>query len=510
MARENESRPSSTTSSEAHAQLLHESIEKYDEAQRKRERPSVILAALVVLFLSSAGGITLAVVLMVKVTEIEATCFSRDFILFAAIMSLLYVCLHICGARKDYKREGPGPPQMHGQYLHASAVLVARLSLVTWIASLVATAILIARAVPLEGFSGKVPFLDLLTCNSPSFLIISVTIERNRKPFATTSISSASFLTCRVSQFADDLTADSSVSRRSSLQRRESQSGSVLTLRTEEIFALGARQLDEKNTSAPKQLESAAGEKRTKLPTKEPHQILPKGNGIPSSPAQPIPQMLDSTPVQAVPEPTYCPGGWRAEWNSVGHEVGASRITDNSTDGSSSSDASSSAHHVSPAALAAALSLGLPSPSHKSQLPTAPSNTVPAQQQHRYSSARISGSAVPSNLSTVRYASEPEIAVQQSIRVVRNPAYRPRAGSAGANACKGVAGPVVSRPDVALLRNAQRAQRMETGSPGPKRTPSNFSRPIQKTAGGQGKIRNGADSGADVRIPGAFVEDENT
>ena len=101
---------------------------------------------------------------MAKVKEIEAACFARDFILFAGILSQLYICLHICGARRDYKREGLGPPQMYGQYLHASAMLVARLGIVTWIAALAATAIMIARSIPLAGFAGKVPFLDLLLC----------------------------------------------------------------------------------------------------------------------------------------------------------------------------------------------------------------------------------------------------------------------------------------------------------------------------------------------------------
>ncbi|KAI1421355.1 hypothetical protein F5Y12DRAFT_34666 [Xylaria sp. FL1777] len=517
MARGHESRPSSTTSSEAYARLLYNSLEKYNEAQRKRKRPSVILAALVFLFLSSAGGIALAIVLMAKVTEIEAACISRDFILFAGIMSLLYICLHIYGARRDYKRGGPRPPQMYGQYLHASAVLVARLGIVTWIAALVATVIMVARAIPLEGFSAKVPFLDLLLCVGaiPSFLIISVTIERNPKPFATASISNASFLTCRVSQFADDLAADSSVSRQSSLQRRQSrtETGSVLTVQTEEMLGLGAQPRGEKHTRALKQQESVLEEKRANLPTEETHQILPNVTG------QPTPPTSESTPTQAVPQPTYCPGGWRSEWNSVAQEVGVSRIAENSTDESSSSNTSSSQHQRLQDTSTAPAPTGLSSSSQKSQLPVAPSNNttanVPAQ-QHRYSqhrstaSLRLSGSSAPSNLSTVRYASEPEIAVQQSIRVVRNPAYRPRAGSVGTNECKGVERPVITRPDVALLRNAQRAQKADTENSVPKRTPSNFSRPLQKPGSDQDKVDSDSDSGGNVKIPGAFVEDENT
>lgn len=161
---ENEYRSTPVSPSDEHAQLLYESLEQYNEEQKKSRRPSVIFCALLVLFLSSAGGIALAVVLMAKGVEIGAASLSRDIILFAGIMSLLYICLHIRGARKEYKKERPGPPQSHGNYLHASAVLVARLSIITWVAALIATAVIIARTTHFEGFSGKVPFLNLLIC----------------------------------------------------------------------------------------------------------------------------------------------------------------------------------------------------------------------------------------------------------------------------------------------------------------------------------------------------------
>ncbi|KAI1312947.1 hypothetical protein F5Y03DRAFT_381610 [Xylaria venustula] len=516
MARQN---ASSTTSSEAHARLLYDSLEKYEESRRKNKRASFILAALISLLMSSVGGIALAIVLMVRVVAVEAICFSRDFMLFAGIMSLLYISLHIFAARKDYRRDGHGPPQLYGQYLHGSAVLVARLGIVTWIGTLGATVVMIARGVPLEGFSARVPFLNLLLCVGaiPSFLIISVTIERNSKPFATTSISSASFLTCRVSQFADDVSADMSVSRRSSLQRKQSHAASVLTLKTEEMFSLGAQQPNEKFTCAPKPQRLSAGEKRASLPAE-----LPKES--PSTPVEPTPQTSDSTTAQAVPQPTYCPGGWRTEWNNVAQEVGVPQITTNSTVGSCSSETSSPPPQVPPKiAAAAAPSTPVASSSQKSQLPATPANNTntttktttpnptpttntntPTQQRYSYrhsiTSARLSGSLAPSNLSTVRYASEPEIAVQQSIRVVRNPAYRPRAGSVGTNECKGI-----EKPDVALLRDVQGKISV------PKRTPSNYSRPLQKSGTKEdSKVHSEAGSGGDVKIPGAFVEDGNT
>ena len=65
------------------------------------------------------------------------------------------------------------PPHLRGNYLHASALLVARLAIVIWIAALIATAVMIARAgsVPFryadgtkKGFVGAVPILNLLIC----------------------------------------------------------------------------------------------------------------------------------------------------------------------------------------------------------------------------------------------------------------------------------------------------------------------------------------------------------
>lgn len=101
---------------------------------------------------------------MVNILEIGAASLPRDVILFAGTLSLLYICLHIRAAMKNCTREGSGPPQLYGRYLHASALLVARLGIVCWVAALIATAVLISRALPFEGFLAKVPYLDLLIC----------------------------------------------------------------------------------------------------------------------------------------------------------------------------------------------------------------------------------------------------------------------------------------------------------------------------------------------------------
>ncbi|KAI1819622.1 hypothetical protein F4861DRAFT_124502 [Xylaria intraflava] len=416
MARDEYIVPESNPLSEAQAQL-YTSLEQYNSELRRRKLPSIILAALIVLFLTSATSIPLAVALMVKAAEIEkAISLPRDLVFFSGILSLLYICLHIRGARKDYRREGMGPPQQYGHYLHASALLVARIGIVTWIAALVATAVLMAKTVRFHGLSGRVSVVNLMLCTSaiPPFLIISITIERNSTPFATAAISKESFLTYRVRDFDDDLVADVSVSRRASmLQRKQSECGSVLTLPTEEIFRLGAPREDEK-VSAPPEPESAG----------VPEPVVPDDTAaVEPPPVPPIP----------LPQQTYYPGGWRAEWDDG---RGASRMSRNSMDAHASSSISSSIEPSPPAPKI-------------SQPPAEPATCAGPYNGRR---ARSLGR---SNLSTVRYAAAPEIAVRQSIKVVPNPAF---------------VADGVKKPDAAARVR---------GSEELRRNPSNFSRPIR-------------------------------
>ncbi|KAI1746126.1 hypothetical protein F4680DRAFT_400474 [Xylaria scruposa] len=511
MAREKSSRCASPSSSESHAQLLYHSLDQYNAENKGRRWSSIILAALFVLFLSSAGGIALAITLMVKLVDIGAASLPRDVILFAGTISLLYICLHVRGALKDYTRQGLGPPQLHGHYLHASALLIARLSIFCWAAALISTAIMIARSLPAEGFLAKLPYLDLLVCIGaiPSSLIISVTIEKNHTPFATAAISDPSLLTCRVSAYEDDIVSDMSVSRRTSLQRKrskESDAGSVLTVPTEEIFRLGDPTRYEEVMNKHKQPKSVVEDKpeaegAEDLPTQEgDDDALPISNPIVPSDAPPIRIVSDPLPDPAVPEPVYCPGGWRVEWNNAAQESslpGLPKITEGSADGPAKS---------SPATPEAVSPPSAPPSPQRAQSP-APSNasvsTATTSRSWRRSSQRpvtastsIASSAARSNLSTVRYAAEPEIAVRQAIRVVPNPAYQPPEERQK---------PVGGRPEpVSLLRNAQRAQK--TGSEvtgGSMRKPSNFSRPMQKM-----DTQGDTDSGAEKRTLCAYVEDE--
>ncbi|KAI0007693.1 hypothetical protein F4779DRAFT_628928 [Xylariaceae sp. FL0662B] len=476
----------------SHAQLLYHSLDQYNQEQKRRRRPSIVLGALVCLVISSAGGIALAIILMLQPVEIHAACIARDLILFAAAMTLLYIGLHIRAARKDYKRRGPGPPQIYGEYLHASALLVARLAIAVWIAALIATAVMIAKAGPFEGFAKKIPFLNLLICIGaiPPFLIISITIEKNPTPFATTGFSRSSFLTCRVSEFADDLAADMSVSRRASLQRKQSMNGSVMTLPTAEIFQYNASKLFASKKAKPAEhpivLVGELPDDKTELmansPVRTSHPISSGLRPMPSSSVPPVPKLPHS--LSKSPQPTYNPGGWRNEWNNVAEQVGVSKIPPSSTD---RSGIEPSAYHSS------AYSDTSGGSSHTS---TPHKYTSRAGGRHHATpSTSIANDTHRSRLSTVRYASEPEVAVRQAVRVVTNPAYSLATTIAMEAEREAIKPP---RP-VAVLRNAQQAQKVS--SPTLIQETSSLSHPIPTSRDSV------ADSAIEMKVPGTYVDE---
>ncbi|KAI1138608.1 hypothetical protein F5Y05DRAFT_44860 [Hypoxylon sp. FL0543] len=462
-----------------HAQLLYHSLEQYNQEQKRRRRPSILLGALISLFLSSVGGLTLAIILLLQPLEIQSGCIARDLTLFASSIALVYVCLHIRGARKDYRRRGPGPPQIYGDYLHASALMVARFGIAVWVAALVATSVMIAKAAPLEDFAKTAPYLQLVICigATPSFIAISATIESNPTPFATKGVSRSSFLSCRTSEVADDITADLSVSRRASLQRKESTSASVLTVPTAEIFKLGSSNPVAAPARKPDHLEIRNKElpiDTTELMANSPigatHNIPTVLNTRRLSRVQSLSKVPNSVS-KSPPQPVYNPGGWRCEWNNIAEQVAAARVPDTSLQGSTYSGA-------------AELS------SRSSRTSTPPSTSNDTNRGHRVTpSTSITSSAHRSRLSTVRYAAEPEVAVRQPIRVIKNPNYwPPTVVDADADQT------IIKPPEpVAVPRGAQPVQ--EVTPPILRRKPSNFSRPLQTSGGSE------VDSAVVMNIP---------
>ncbi|KAI0884302.1 uncharacterized protein GGS22DRAFT_21691 [Annulohypoxylon maeteangense] len=477
MARKDVDEEKVWTVDETHAQLLYHSLEQYNTEQKRSRRPSILLASLIFLFISSVAGICLAVVLLLQPAEVQSACIARDLVLFAASIGLVYVCIHVRGARKDYRRRGNLPPQLYGDYLHASALLTARFGIAVWVAALVATAVMIAKAAPSNGLAKMAPYLDLVICIGalPSFVAISATIESQPTPFATTGISSKSFLGYQDSEVTDELSADLSVSRRASLQRQESTSASIMTVPTAEIFKMG----NSKPPKTPDHLTIRTKEvpyDRTELMANSPigatYDISTASLGtMPTYGVPPLPKLASSLS-KSPPQPVYNPGGWRSEWNNIADQVGVQQIPTSTPLESTHTERSAS----------------ISSPPSSSSHPSRTSTT--STKTHRATpSTSIASSAQRSRLSTVRYAAEPEIAVRQHIRVIRNPNYAPPS-VADADDDEGEEARLVTvrPPDpVAVPRGAVKVYDV---APTLRRKPSNFSRPLR--AGERGEETDSA------------------
>ncbi|KAI1093863.1 hypothetical protein F5B19DRAFT_93305 [Rostrohypoxylon terebratum] len=507
MARKDRDLEKVWTVDEKHAQLLYHSLEQYNTEQKRRKRPTILLASLIFLFISSVAGISLAIVLLLQPVEVQSACIARDLVLFAASIGLVYVCIHVRGARKDYRRRGNLPPQLYGDYLHASALLVARFGIAVWVAALVATAVMIAKIGSATGLARMTPYLDLVICIGalPSFIVISATIESNPTPFATTGVSKKSFLNYQASEVSDDLSADLSVSRRASLQRKESTNSSVLTMPTAEIFKMG----DPKALKKPEPLLLRAKEvpyDRTELMANSPIGTtydISTTAAVGIMPSQRVPPMpkLTSSLSKSPPQPRYNPGGWRSEWNNVAEKVGAQRIPTETP--LESSNADRSAYIPSNySAQTAGSSNKPPSP------PPSRSSNVTTRTHRVTPSTSIASSAQRSRLSTVRYAAEPEIAVRQPIRVIRNPNYSPPSvADADEDGNELLVTTVTVRPPdpVAVPRGSRQVHEVVVGPPTLKRKLSNFSRPLPPSRGSEAdsaiamKGSGGAEGGVERR-----------
>lgn len=135
-----------------------------DGERKRRKRPTIILTALCILLLSSGIGLTITVLLMLKPVTSQTASLSRDLIFFSALLSLLYAGLHIHAAMRDYRWTASGPPFLRGNYLHAGALLSARLAIILWIISLIATVVSLVKDSSTENFADKLPFVNLLVC----------------------------------------------------------------------------------------------------------------------------------------------------------------------------------------------------------------------------------------------------------------------------------------------------------------------------------------------------------
>ncbi|ROW01960.1 hypothetical protein VMCG_05600 [Cytospora schulzeri] len=112
------------------------------EDQLSPKIPKAALGCLVVLFIFSfITIITSGIVFSHGVAS--SNCLAQSWVMFSAIMGFLYICLHLQAARKGDPVNRARPSFQHP--LHSSAIVVARIDIISWIISLLAVSVSISK-----------------------------------------------------------------------------------------------------------------------------------------------------------------------------------------------------------------------------------------------------------------------------------------------------------------------------------------------------------------------------
>ncbi|CAN8096205.1 unnamed protein product [Discula destructiva] len=178
--------------------------------------PTVMLTGLVLLVVFCFVGILVSGLHFGhRVTA--GDCLGQSWVMFSSILGLLYTTLHLQAARKNEPVSRTQPPSQHP--LHASATVIARLDAVSWAVSLIIVAVAVSKD------ASAVSCVDLVACVAvvPTITLILCVTEKATRPFDLpylTTRSSASIITCRVSDFMKDVmpevSVEDSISRRGS------------------------------------------------------------------------------------------------------------------------------------------------------------------------------------------------------------------------------------------------------------------------------------------------------
>lgn len=153
--------------------LLYNSLEDLKQQRKNGKQPTVVLGSLCALFLLSAGGIALAVLMNLNPLQVQGVSAERNLIICAASTTIFYVGLHVGGAARNYTRTRNGPPQLFRNYLHMGALVLARISILIWVAALVATVFILPGSLAfVHLLSGKLPLLNALVCTAVMYGII--------------------------------------------------------------------------------------------------------------------------------------------------------------------------------------------------------------------------------------------------------------------------------------------------------------------------------------------------
>ncbi|KAJ0114974.1 hypothetical protein J7T55_001381 [Diaporthe amygdali] len=210
-----------STASNEDSILQYANDKKSGTKRRRRACPILILLALVIHLLSSGCGITISVLVVRFGLETSIAgrqdLVSRILLFVSSCIGNVYILMHVFASREKYVRSlQNGSPQIHGYFFAAMSVLIARLSVPVWIATVVMNAI-VAAMVGFNlgrGLKANVVWIQLLIASVAllSILVVLIVIETTDRPFATSILSRRSFITATEQGGRND-TFDLSISR---------------------------------------------------------------------------------------------------------------------------------------------------------------------------------------------------------------------------------------------------------------------------------------------------------
>ncbi|ROT34599.1 hypothetical protein SODALDRAFT_382395 [Sodiomyces alkalinus F11] len=165
----------------------------------------ILLSVLFFLLLASIGGLSTSAVEFKQPSTVRGTGVTQSFVLFSSLISPLYLFLHIIVSFGNY--------QSSRQSLQAPvvswAVILARISLILWVVTLVLTAITVSH--PQSNSVITRSNLALATFGVTCLAILVFTMEMTTKPFELPFTPRKSTVTCLVRSFEDDFKCEPTI-----------------------------------------------------------------------------------------------------------------------------------------------------------------------------------------------------------------------------------------------------------------------------------------------------------
>ncbi|KAH8908571.1 hypothetical protein BR93DRAFT_490661 [Coniochaeta sp. PMI_546] len=376
----------SSTASTLYDKLAY--LEKFRDEPRQRWISIATLVMLMTQVLASIGGLILSGLVFGDKFNVVGQCASQSFVLFASILAIPYVTLHLRAAKTNFSIIRSQPFQ---HPLHSWTIIVARLSFLAWTVAVIASSVAVARA------SGdKVHLqLDLFFCVT-AFLAMTfclAVVEKAAEPFVLPWVSPSRSVVCRISSFGSMV--DDSVSRRGSARSAKQQMSEKPI--SERPMPAGPRPLEVPTSVASEPilelrrseddllLSTSSSDVEDAYAMSEPALTLPEPT---------LPLLADRHQSEAGPQSA----DWKHDWSIFAGEAGL-RASGTSTVADLSIFAESSASGSS--------QISAPAP-YSVWTPTKPSQPAPAARSYR-SRTLTSSSSKPSLLPTVPEVNTPTV-----------------------------------------------------------------------------------------------------